>query len=213
MLEKLSLLTESSSDQGLCDQQEFKKRQSLYGSASSVAINELLISKEERQAQQQSLLTKYQQTLVCLTLMAPGAIKKHQGLRFIFYKALREMFNLCEINDWYISYFERQIKNTGYEAYWVISVDAEDVKRALVTLEEDLSYGRLCDFDAIEYCTQNEVQDGFYGKIISRSAIGKAGRQCLVCDDSAHACTRSQKHSLDDVLSVIEKIILDAIKS
>ena len=84
---------------------------------------------------------------------------------------------------------------TGPEALYVVEAHARELKQALVALEESHPLGRLWDIDVI---------DPDAGPV-ARASLGLPARRCLVCEEPAHACARSRRHPLDEVLQFIEE--------
>jgi holo-ACP synthase len=87
---------------------------------------------------------------------------------------------------------------TGAEALYVVNAKAEVLKAALVELESRHALGRLWDLDVIG-------SDG----LLSRSQLGIAPRRCLICQQPAHACARSQQHNLAELSAKIEEMVDD----
>ncbi len=69
----------------------------------------------------------------------------------------------------------------------------------MILIEDNHPLGRLLDID---------VYDAEYNQI-SRSDLGHKPRACLICDDIAHYCIRSNKHSLAEVQNVIREMLID----
>ncbi|MDP4157709.1 MAG: citrate lyase holo-[acyl-carrier protein] synthase, partial [Bacillota bacterium] len=85
----------------------------------------------------------------------------------------------------------------GAEAFIIVDADSLSIKKVTVSIEELNETGRLFDFDVFN--TRMEQ--------ISRSQIGLNERKCLVCNDSAKVCGRSRKHSTEELLVKIDKLI------
>ena len=83
----------------------------------------------------------------------------------------------------------------------VVEADAVDLKAALVALEDSHPLGRLWDLDVAS-------RQGS----LSRRDLGHPARRCLVCDEPAHACARSQAHSRETLFAAIEAM-LDAARA
>lgn len=172
-----------------------------------VTLGEVLLSKEIRQNKQLQLLGQHDGVLIYLSLVTPGNIKNNYGFRYIFYRALLDFEKQCIEQRFSIICHGRVIETTGLEAYWVVKTeDVNCIKKLCIELEEQMIYGRLCDFDVI---IGNEMNH----HIVSRSDLNLSGRKCLVCGSLAHACARSQKHSYADVLASINVIIYQSIQN
>jgi len=87
--------------------------------------------------------------------------------------------------------------NTGCEAFRLVKGPADEVKRAMVGVEESSRFGRLLDIDVL----------GPDGVPLSRTGLNMPGRRCLVCGEPAQVCGRSQRHSYDQLRDVTNQII------
>lgn len=156
---------------------------------------QLLEDREKRKILINQLTKKY--NVVCLKANIPGLYK-----------------NLCYAKL-IISYFDKKLEETEYfNKYSYRSLDGpyilytydkdyKDVrylKAKMMELEDSEDIGRLVDLDVF----------GSEPVSISRSSDKK--RKCLLCDDLAVNCARSQKHSYEELLSVIERIVFDKVK-
>ena len=120
-----------------------------------ITLHELLASRDARHATQQKLLAEHSgKTLVCLTVVMPGSVKRnHQSLcaAHAAVEAIREAFHLNDMSD-----AEREAVlterdlNTGYEAYLVTPLPLLEAKRIAVTIEDTHPLGRLFDIDVIK---------------------------------------------------------------
>ncbi|ANE77197.1 citrate lyase holo-[acyl-carrier protein] synthase [Dickeya solani] len=163
----------------------------------AVSLESLLAAKERRYARQQQLLARHQSTLVSLTLVTPGSVKDSPLYRRGMAEAVAAFNDLCLARGW--EALEQQLHwlDTGAEAFWVITKDALSVKAAAIALEDQHPLGRLWDFDV--FCPQEGS--------ISRTLLAHDRRRCILCDESAHACARSRRHALPDVIEKIEGIL------
>jgi len=85
----------------------------------------------------------------------------------------------------------------GIEVIYAADMPADELKRLCCEIEDSHPLGRLFDIDVI----------GTDGIPKSRTEIGFSPRKCLICGAPAAECVRSRKHSVDELLSEIEKVI------
>ncbi|MCI6671504.1 MAG: citrate lyase holo-[acyl-carrier protein] synthase [Prevotella sp.] len=160
-----------------------------------VTLDNLLAARDKRQATQLNLIEKYPDyALVCLTVVAPGKVKRNAQTSIIAREAviaLKEVFK----ND--VKYFMDYDLMTGFEAYFLISISRLKVKEKVCIIEEEHPLGRLFDIDVID---KN-------GQPISRSAVGRAERKCLICQHEARYCMRNHTHTLSDLQEHIKSLI------
>lgn len=152
----------------------------------------LLDAREERVNIQSGLLKKYNNTLICARINYPGVYKDNELTRGIMSVIKREI----------ISSFESSIlyQNLSYTAegpcfMLIVSLDSQDAKLAAVKIEDEHPLGRFTDIDVYR-------PDG---NSLSRSQFELESRKCYLCEDTAHNCVRSRKHSINEVIGYMEK--------
>lgn len=165
-----------------------------------ITLDELLASREERQRRQLELLRRHPgATLVCLTVIMPGPVKRDIRSLVVAQAAL----------DALIARFGSDMENigtrdlpTGYEAYLLVSCSPEEAKRAVCLIEDTHPLGRLFDMD---------VLDGM-GRALSRTELGMEERRCLLCGREARWCMRNRTHSREELLAEIDRRIGDYVR-
>ena len=160
-----------------------------------ITLDQLLASREERASFQKELLKGYPgKTLVCLTVIMPGKVKRNLQSLVVAQAAVTAMVSAFEGST--LSLRLRDLP-AGYEAYLVTPLSNEEAKRETCRIEDTHPLGRLFDLDVID-------ADGVP---VSRELIGKAPRKCLVCDSDARYCMRNRTHSLDELSARIDEMI------
>ena len=124
------------------------------------ALEEILLRREERVREQRELLSQGGGCLVSFTMNIPGARKRfplaEDGFRegcAVLKAAIPQGQLLAER---YVS------GDTGDEAMFLLTAEAEEIKRLTVGLEERHPLGRLWDMDVLDRA----------GKSLSRTALG-----------------------------------------
>ena len=165
----------------------------------SVRLNELLLAKEQRAERQAEWLTGYNRPVISLTLVTPGPVKTGARYENIMGIALSECDQWLRETGWPV--LARQVNwlSTGPEALWCVDHPAPELKARLIDKEQTHPLGRLWDFDVI--CP--------VAGPVGRQSLNQHRRRCLVCDEPAACCTRSQCHSQAEVLACVEKMIND----
>ena len=69
----------------------------------------------------------------------------------------------------------------------------------MTEVEDGEKIGRLYDIDVI----------GVDKLPVSRSDFGMPERKCLICGSPAHVCSRSRKHTTEELLLEIERVLSD----
>ena len=188
-----------------CQRQQFKIQNSKFKIHSMVTLNELLASRDSRHAMQQKLLAEHSgKTLVCLTVVMPGSVKRNQQSLIVAHAAVEQMIESYELgvrND------ELEVRNggrlierdleTGYEAYLITDLPLLEAKRIAVQIEDTHPLGRLFDIDIID-------KDGVP---VSRDRVGSHPRRCLVCDREARYCMRMRWHTQEEIWERINAMV------
>lgn len=186
-----------------------------------ITLNELLASRDARHATQQKLLAEHSgKTLVCLTVVMPGSVKRNQQSLTAAHaavEAMRKAFGIKENKG--LSPLENlenleplenpvPLENpaptlleldleTGYEAYLITPLPLLEAKRIAVTIEDTHPLGRLFDIDVIN-------TDGIP---VARNDIGEKPRRCLVCEHEARYCMRMRWHTQEEIWAKINEMV------
>ena len=157
-----------------------------------VGLSELLDSRDKRHALQMELIRQHPaETLVCLTVIMPGAIKRNEQ-SLIVARAAVEAARATFGN----TLKERDLQ-TGYEAYWLTALTETEAKRQACKIEDSHPLGRLFDMDIIRHD----------GSPLSRQDIGAEPRRCLICNNEARYCMRNHSHTQEELLAHINNLI------
>ena len=174
-----------------------------------VTLEKLLQSRDNRAKHQKDLLESHPgRSLLCMTVQLPGPEKRNETSLVIAeagVKAVREVFEP--------EYEELRDLETGYEAYFLVSLSGEDAKRSACHIEDTHPLGRLMDLDVVEMANQvghdATVMPGLTGHLlpISRESLGLKPRKCLLCENEVRYCMRAKTHSKEELLSRIEQML------
>ncbi len=158
-----------------------------------ITLTQMLQVRDRRSERQRILLAQYAQALVSLTMVVPGEIKNSSASRFLFKTALAEASQMFYTQGWRLIKQESSVTSCGAEALFVLEANAEHIKQRCMELEKIHLLGRLWDFDVI--CPKKGA--------LSRHTQGHNPRRCLICENHAHACTRSSKHTASELIAVM----------
>lgn len=160
-----------------------------------ITLDQLLASREERASFQKELLKSYPgKTLVCLTVIMPGKVKRNLQSLIVAQAALTALVSAFGVSMLKLEVRDRQ---TGYEAYLETALSRDEAKRKTCSIEDTHPLGRLFDLDVID-------ADGVP---ISRETIGLNPRKCLICDNEARYCMRNRTHTLSELSARIDEMI------
>ena len=165
-----------------------------------ITLDQLLASREVRASFQRELLQKYPgKTLVCLTVVMPGTVKRNSQSLIISQAALCAL--IARFGSDLVRLETRDLP-TGFEAYLLTSLSHGDAKRAVCNLEDSHPLGRLFDLDVI-------LPDG---TPMSRDAVGLPQRSCLLCGNPARYCMRNRTHSTEELLERIDTLVKEYVR-
>jgi holo-ACP synthase CitX len=160
-----------------------------------ISLDQLLASRDRRWHRQQELLHEHpDETLLCLTVIMPGAVKRNR-FSLVVAQAATEAMRVAFADS--ITWMEERDLETGFEAYAFTTHPLLDAKRMACHIEEEHPLGRLFDLDVIDTT----------GTPVSRSAIGAEPRRCLLCQQEARFCMRNHTHSREELQARIEIIV------
>ncbi|MBQ7205962.1 MAG: citrate lyase holo-[Muribaculaceae bacterium] len=166
-----------------------------------ITLDALLQSRDNRHALQQQLLKQHPGgTLVCLTVVMPGSVKRNLYSMVTAQAAMTAL--LDRLGESIIQSVRTRDLMTGYEAYLITGLPAMEAKRVTTAIEDSHPLGRLFDIDVID-------SDG---TPISRQAVGGEPRRCLLCDHEARWCMRNHSHTQEELLAHIQKMINDYVR-
>lgn len=160
-----------------------------------ITLDMLLESREKRwQLQRQLIQDNPGLTLVCLTVIMPGNVKRNAQSLVVAHAAVEAIQRAFGQS---IQWQREQDLSTGYEGYYLVDMSMIACKRLACEIEDNHPLGRLFDIDVIN----THVEP------VSRSVIGREGRKCLLCDQDARYCMRNHTHTRDELQQKIQQMI------
>ncbi len=155
----------------------------------------LLASRDARQAMQQQLMAANPDlTLVCLTVVMPGSVKRNEQSLTVAKAAVNALKH--ELDD-RLTYLDERDLPTGYEAFLLVSMPPLEAKRVTCGIEESHPLGRLFDIDVFDK----------EGCQVSREAVGLQPRRCMLCANEARWCMRNRTHTQEELHNHINILI------
>lgn len=86
---------------------------------------------------------------------------------------------------------------TGSQAFFLLNLPADRIKKKMTEIEEYHPLGRLFDIDVI----------GPDGVPLSRTQFGLPARTCMVCGENAKICARSGAHSAEIIAYTLNDLV------
>lgn len=158
-------------------------------SGSSATLQDILDGRELRSHQQEKILSGYPYPLLILTLNIVGPCKVFPLSKKIFEEGVSVIEDeLLALNS-PIIHFEKEVRSSGYEAFFSIDGDASEIKKQMIQIEDNHPCGRLFDIDVLNYKAIK----------LSRETVGLSGRTCLLCENPVFICSRNRTHSLEEI--------------
>jgi holo-ACP synthase len=167
-----------------------------------VSLTQMLDRREQRVADQQALLKRFGRPPVQLTLVTPGPVKDTTQAHFVFDQGLVALQQALQLAGHVVLAQQGSYGVTGPEMLMVIDAEPLFIKGTVLQIEEQHALGRLWDVDVLDLT----------GSSVSRQQLGVPARRCLLCDEPAHACSRSGQHALTDLQRAIKGKV-DAFRS
>jgi holo-ACP synthase / triphosphoribosyl-dephospho-CoA synthase len=159
-----------------------------------LTLQDILESKDQRCNHRNLFHHKYPNScIISITLTIPGPIKDSDLLREFFQSAMTHLQKQFPQHTASTYYYEK----TGPHGLMAIPLNALEVKKQTVYLEEKYTYSRLWDIDVYDINKQQ----------IS-SEKRKNGRCCLLCQRQAVVCMREHRHTMKDILCKVDDLLL-----
>jgi holo-ACP synthase / triphosphoribosyl-dephospho-CoA synthase len=159
---------------------------------------DVLSAREERAGFQVQLIEQWNLPLIVLKANVPGCNKYDPYSLYAVTTIANEILSIATS-----VFTTRQHTSEGCIVFIVCSQDAKEVKLKMITIEENHPLGRIVDIDVLDE----------KGNLLSRREFGHSFRTCYLCNLPANECSRNQTHSIKDIKSHIEQIVLDHVQS
>lgn len=164
-----------------------------------ITLEQLLKSRDIRSQKQKLIINDNRGlTLVCMTVIIPGNIKRNSLTSVIATAGIEELKKEFEG-----SIISLEICNleTGYEAYLLTSKSREQAKEIACKIEDNHPLGRLLDIDVLDE----------KGEPISRKEMGEEPRKCFICNMPARECMRNNTHTTEELYRFISEKVEDYV--
>ena len=162
-------------------------------------LSDVLESRERRVFLQSELTGKFHTPVISFTLNIPGPVKVLPLVPEAFFNGISLILAALADHDFTVLSEQLVLEKTGLEALFPVDGSAGDLKTLMTAIEDGSRLGRLFDIDVIR-------PDGTK---VSREETGLPPRKCLLCGEPAHACSRSRRHSVDELAAEIGRILED----
>lgn len=137
--------------------------------------------------------------MLSLTIVSPGPIKSSPRIDAVFARAMSAVSARLTASGWKVVDSRLVTGVTGPEFIAAVAADAQQVKAAMIELEEADPWGRLWDVDVLDEA----------GRPINRTTMGAGPRRCLICDRPSPQCARSRRHSVAELQFAVAALVGD----
>lgn len=157
-----------------------------------VTLEQMLAARENRVARQISLISEWNLPIISFSMNIPGPVKDSPLIR----RGFREG---CTALDYRlpkgaVRHREATEVSTGWEAFYVLDMDAEKIKAFTTSIEDHHGLGRLFDMDVI---------DTSFVKLERKEL-----RSCIVCGAPGRVCAARRTHSISELQQKVHSILL-----
>lgn len=161
-----------------------------------VVLEQMLAAREARSMRQFTLNRKYGLPIISFSMNIPGPVKDSPLIRRGFQVG-------CAMLDHRLpkeSIKFRQILPavTGWEAIYVLDMDALSVKEITTAIEDELPLGRLFDMDVLGKDLMK----------LDRELVGGKSRDCIVCGAPGRGCASRRLHSVPELQQATNDILI-----
>lgn len=166
-----------------------------------ISLQQLLDAKEARVLRQQRMMQQQGGTLISFTLNIAGGVKSFPLFSYAFALGKESILLQLQFAGAEVLQQEEVHQPTGDELCLLTDLEPLEVKRLMTQIEEDGALGRLFDIDVM---TAESPK-------ISRQQLGLPPRRCLLCEQQAAVCARSQAHDIRQLQSRTVQIICEQL--
>ncbi|MDG3085604.1 citrate lyase holo-[acyl-carrier protein] synthase [Vibrio hannami] len=169
-------------------------------SGPKVTLEQVLANRERRANRQREWINSYSLPLISFTINMMGEVKRNKISNVAFDQGYQAILDVCRIQDIPVVSIEKYCSDTGSELLISAGLSsAEEVKHAMVSIEDEHPLGRLFDIDVLDE----------KGIAVSRDNFNLPRRKCLICDNEAKICARSRAHQLPELMNKMSEMIHD----
>lgn len=158
-----------------------------------VTLQQVLQAREDRVRLQQQLLRDHRCPLICFTMNIAGPVKNSPLIQRGFQEGLRALAMQLPTQSVRKHCVDSSV--TGCQAMYAVNMDASELKKICIAIEEGTPLGRLFDMDVLDTD----------GTKLERSTL----RGCIVCGAAGRACAAGRIHSVAQLQTVTTQILRD----
>ncbi|HUT82986.1 MAG TPA: citrate lyase holo-[acyl-carrier protein] synthase [Candidatus Bathyarchaeia archaeon] len=158
----------------------------------------ILDAKESRWNFQKELLTIYHQPIISFKFNIPSWPKISDEIQQAFYFSLTDFQTFLRKLNINFKLLDQKTTVLGPEAFFISSLNADELKQMAISFEEEHIIGRLIDIDILDIS----------GSVIDRTIK----RRCFLCNKIAIDCMREQHHSQTELRDFFDHLVKNYLK-
>ncbi|MCG8569605.1 MAG: citrate lyase holo-[acyl-carrier protein] synthase [Spirochaetes bacterium] len=159
-------------------------------------VHKIAAARELKSATQKKIITSFQKPIISFSLNIPGPNKNLQQYHKIYIAGYKAIMKMVNNNSWPLLFSHQKNNAAGFQLFLSINTDVKQLKIQSIKLEEKHPLGRIFDIDVLDNL----------GRAVSRKDVGFTSRTCLICSNNPLFCRRTNKHTLEETLTAINKI-------
>ncbi len=162
-----------------------------------ITLSQMLAAREDRAFRQFSLNRRWKLPMVSFSMNIPGPVKDTPLIRRGFLFGLEELDRRLPGDK----IRHRQVIEavTGWEAVYVVDMDAAALKAITTGIEDGTELGRLFDMDVLDRNLNK----------LDREDYGGGSRNCIVCGAEGRGCSSRRTHSVPELQAAVHRILSD----
>ena len=160
-----------------------------------VVLEQMLAAREARSMRQFELNREYGLPIISFSMNIPGPVKDSPLIRRGFQVGCAMLDHRLPRNA--VKHRDILRAVTGWEATYVLDMDALRVKEITTAIEDELPLGRLFDMDVL----------GTDLNKLDREQVGGKSRNCIVCGASGRGCASRRTHSVPELQKATHDIL------
>ena len=160
-----------------------------------VVLEQMLAAREARSMRQFAFNREHGLPIISFSMNIPGPVKDSPLIRRGFQVGCAMLDHRLPRNA--VKHREILRAVTGWEATYVLDMDALRVKEITTAIEDELPLGRLFDMDVL----------GTDLNKLDREQVGGKSRNCIVCGAPGRGCASRRTHSVPELQKATHDIL------
>jgi holo-ACP synthase len=154
--------------------------------------DDILLERERRVQFQNGLMKRFGLPLIFMKVNYPG-LNKNNAVANSILQNMDSLISDILSNQIVMKIF--RITAEGPSVTMIVREDVNELKKTAIQIEDRHTLGRCIDIDVYNNKTLEAM---------GRVELGILPRKCYICDDAAHNCVRSMRHTQNEIIKFIQ---------